>query len=37
MYLPPKLREKIDQRIEIGEYSSVAGFLIEAAYQKLKS
>lgn len=37
MYIPDDLRERIDKRIEKGEYSSVAGFLIQAANEKLKS
>ena len=37
MFLPPKLREKIDREIAAGNYSSVAAYIIDSIKKNLKS
>ena len=36
MFLPSKLREKIDKEVEAGNFSSVAAFIIDSIKKNLK-
>jgi Arc/MetJ-type ribon-helix-helix transcriptional regulator len=36
MYLPAHLRKKIERKVKTGHYSSIAGFFLRAAEDKLE-